>query len=82
MKFSVLPAGTSSSGSSRGTSAPLVGEDIAKAADWSATRPSSTQRLPSPSSACTSRAPVTAQAASEAEISSVRRSTASDTEPP
>ena len=82
VKFKVLPAVMSSGGSSRGTSAPRVGEAIAKAPDCSATSASNSHLLSSPSNACTSRAPVTAHATIEATISKVRRSTASETEPP
>src|SRR5512133_812670 len=78
----VLAAGTSGTGSTRGTIAPRVEEATANPAAWTATSPSSSGRLARSSSAAASSAPVHPHRVSDDPSSSSRRSTASATAPP
>src|SRR5215217_3549861 len=78
----VLAAGTSSAGSTRGTIAPWVEEATANPAACTATSPSSSGRLATSSRAAASSPPVHPHRVSDAPSSSSRRSTASATAPP
>ena len=79
---SVLAAGTSGSGRTRGTIAPRVEEATANPAACTATSPSSRGRPATPSRAAASSPPVHAHSSSDDPSSSSRRSTASATAPP
>jgi hypothetical protein len=78
----VLAAGTSDVASTRGTIAPRVEEATANPAACTATSPSSSGRLASPSRAATSSPPVHPHRVNDDPSSSSRRSTASATAPP
>jgi hypothetical protein len=78
----VLAAGTSSVGSTRGTIAPRVEEATANPAAWTATSPSSRGRLARSNRAAASSPPVQPHRVSDDPSSSSRRSTASATAPP